>query len=84
METNLITAKLHYFSKSRKSAFITTASNPFSMDSVAGYVNASSIQDLQPDDTFDIPQGFKLKPMIDEDGIPFTTKNGEVRMKFSW
>ena len=81
---NLVTSTLKYFSKSKKSAFITTASNPFSMDKVAGYVNASSILNLQPDDTFEMPGGFTLKPMLNEDGEPFVTKNGEVRMKFCW
>tara|TARA_B100000482_G_C12327604_1_gene187418 strand:+ start:122 stop:376 length:255 start_codon:yes stop_codon:yes gene_type:complete len=84
MENNLITATLKYFSQSGKSAFITTASNPFSMDSIAGYVNASSILNLEPGSTFKMPQGFTLKPMVNEDGEPFTTKSGEVRMKFVW
>ena len=84
METNLITATLKYFSQSGKSAFITTASNPFSMDSIAGYVNASSISNLEPGATFKMPAGFTLKPMINEDGEPFTTKSGDVRMKFVW
>ena len=81
---NLVTSTLKYFSKSKKSAFITTASNPFSMDKVAGYVLADSILNLEPNDTFKMPGGFTLKPMLNEDGEPFVTKNGEVRMKFVW
>jgi hypothetical protein len=83
METNLITATLKYFSKSGNSAFITTKSNPFSMDSICGYILAEPILNLEPGATFKIPQGFVLKPM-EKDGELFTTKNGEVRMKFTW
>ena len=85
METNLITATLKYFSKSGNSAFITTKSNPFSMDSICGYILAEPILNLEPGATFKIPQGFVLKPMEDkETGEVFTTKSGEVRMKFTW
>ena len=84
METKLITATLKYFSKSGNSAFITTKSNPFSMDSICGYILADPISNLEPGATFEIPQGFILKPMKDDDGVPFTTKSGDVRMKFSW
>ena len=84
MEPNLITATLKYFSQSGKSAFITTAANPFSMDSIAGYVKAEPISNLQPGDTFKMQTGFTLKPMTNEDGEPFTTKTGDVRMKFVW
>ena len=83
METNLITATLKYFSKSGNSAFITTKSNPFSMDSICGYILAEPILNLEPGATFKIPQGFVLKPM-EKDGELFTTKNGDVRMKFTW
>ena len=84
METNLITATLKYFSQSGKSAFITTASNPFSMDSIAGYVMAEPISHLEPGSTFKMKTGFTLKPMVNEDVEPFTTKSGDVRMKFVW
>ena len=84
MDTNLITATLKYFSKSGKSAFITTSSNAFSMDSVAGYVKSAPILNILPGDDFEMPSGFSLVQMLDEDGTPFTTKNGEVRMKFVW
>ena len=83
METNLITATLQYFSKSGNSAFITTKSNPFSMDSICGYILSEPILNLKPGATFKIPQGFVLKPM-EKDGELFTTKSGEVRMKFTW
>ena len=83
METNLITATLKYFSKSGNSAFITTKSNPFSMDSICGYILAEPILNLEPGATFKIPQGFVLKPM-EKDGELFTTKNGDIRMKFTW
>tara|TARA_R100000541_G_scaffold41593_1_gene49023 strand:+ start:181 stop:450 length:270 start_codon:yes stop_codon:yes gene_type:complete len=84
METNLITATIQYFSKSKKTAFITASPNPFSMDSVAGYVRTTTILNQEPGSEFKIPTGFSLEPMTDEDGVPFTTKNGEVRMKFVW
>ena len=55
METKLITATLKYFSKSGNSAFITTKSNPFSMDSICGYILADPISNLEPGATFEIP-----------------------------
>jgi|TARA_R110000772_G_scaffold35255_1_gene85095 hypothetical protein len=54
------------------------------MDSVAGYVKSAPILNILPGDNFEMPSGFSLVQMLDEDGTPFTTKNGEVRMKFVW
>ena len=85
METKFVTATLKYFSQSGNSAFITTASNPFSMNSIAGYVrNNDKISNLEPGSTFQLPTGWKLVPMVDEDGVSFTTKSGDVRMAFEY
>ena len=84
MKTPFITATLKYFSQSGKSAFITFASNPFSMESACGYINAQPISNLEPGATFKMPANPILKPMIDENGEPMCTKNGEPRMKLCW
>ena len=84
MPTQLITATLKYFSQSKKSAFITYASNPFSMDSACGYVNAQPILNLEPGNTFEMPANPILKPMIDESGEPMVTKLGVQRIKLCW
>ena len=84
MPTNLITATLKYFSQSGKSAFITYASNPFSMDSACGYVSAQPILNLEPGNTFEMPANPIAKPMIDESGEPMLTKAGVQRMKLCW
>jgi hypothetical protein len=54
------------------------------MDSIAGYVRAKALLNLEPGSEFEMPVGFILQPMEDDDGVPFTTKNGDIRMKFSW
>ena len=49
---------------------------------IEGTVSVSKLA-VEPGATFKIPQGFVLKPM-EKDGELFTTKNGDIRMKFTW
>ena len=65
-------AKLHSF-RGEKSALILVKENPFVFSATPVYVPKSAVVDKQPDDEFEIPDGFKLVDMVD-------TETGEVRV----
>lgn len=78
-------AKFHSF-RGEKSALIMVRANAFVFSGSPVYVPKSAIIDILGEEPekgteFDIPDGYKLQPLTDEEGNPRTTnpnENGEV------
>lgn len=78
-----------------KSALIGVTSNEFQFGWDHAYVPRKSVEKYTPMvdsegekteeyDTFEIPDGYTLVPMVDEDGEVRTAKNGEPLKVLSW
>ena len=70
-------AKFHSF-RGEKSALILVKANQFVFNASPVYVPKDSIpESIKEGDTFDIPDGYSLVPMVDpETGVVRTTKEG--------
>lgn len=69
-------AKFHSF-RGEKSALVMVKKNVFEMTATAVYVPKEAIPaGLAEGATFDIPDGYSVVPMVDQDGVVRTTKEG--------
>ena len=85
-------AKFHSL-RGEKSALLLVKVNPLELTSSPAYVSREGVtyfakkeaSELEKDDTFEIPDGFTLVPMVDtETGDARTAENGNVLMMLSY
>lgn len=82
-------AKFHSF-RGEKSALILVKANAFQMSASPAYVPADAVRAVLGDEPeegadFEIPDGFKLSPMVDsETGEVRTTKDGQTLHTLVW
>ena len=70
-------AKFHSF-RGEKSALILVKANAFVFNATAVYVPKEAIPaGMAEGASFEIPDGYTLAPMVDQDGVARTAKNGE-------
>ena len=73
----MATAKFH--SMKEKTALILVKKNILELQAHCAYVPKEAIPEgIEPGESFEIPDGFQLVPMVGEDGNAYTTKNGDV------
>lgn len=71
-------AKFHSF-RGEKSALILVKANAFVFNATVVYVPKEAIPaGIKEGDSFEIPDGYTLAPMVDADGVARTAKNGET------
>lgn len=71
-------ATFHSF-RGEKSALILVRPNEFVFSAEPVYVPKTALaEDITKGDVIDIPDGYKLVPMVGEDGQELTTESGEV------
>lgn len=80
----MATAKLHRISDSGKSALILVRKNKFEFSASPAYIPAAAVADLEAGESFELPDGFEFVPMMDEDGNPYTTKDGQPLHCLKW
>ena len=74
----MATAKFHSL-RGEKSALILVKANAFVFSASPVYIPREALPaNCKEGDSFDIPDGFKLVDMVDEEGNVRTTKEGEA------
>lgn len=69
-------AKFHS-NRGEKSALILVKANQFVFNWSPVYVPRAAVEGMTEGQEFQIPDGFRLVPITDEDGVIRTTKTGE-------
>lgn len=79
-------AKLIYHSdRGQKSALCLVKANAFQMSASPVYVPREAVAGMKKGDSIDIPDGYKLKPIVDgETGEVRTAKNGAQLNTLTW
>lgn len=67
-----------------KSALILVSANKFQMTKSPAYVPKDAVEGLKEGEEFQIPDGFKLQPMADADGVARTTTDGATLNTLVW
>lgn len=80
----MATAKLHRISDSGKSALILVRKNKYEFGSRPAYIPAAAVEGVEPGESFELPDGYEFVPMVDQDGVPYTTEGGDVLHCLQW
>ena len=67
-----------------KSALILVSANKFQMTKSPAYVPKDAVEGLKEGEEFQIPDGFKLQPMVDADGVVRMTTDGATLNTLVW
>ncbi len=73
----MATATFHSF-RGEKSALILVRANMWVFQGTPVYVPKEACKGFVEGQTFEIPDGYKLVPMVDENGEPRVTTTGET------
>jgi len=73
-------ATFYRITESGKSALILLRKNAFSFEQVPVYVPAKPCEGMEQGDEFEIPEGYTIVPMLNEDGTNRTTKDGSANL----
>ena len=76
-------ATFHSF-RGEKSALILLKENPFSFETIPVYVPKEPCIGMEKGHSFEIPDGYKLIPMVDSDGIPRASEDGSILQTLSY
>ena len=68
----------YHSDRGTKSALLLVKANKFVFVSTPVYVPREAVEGMELGATFEIPDGYKLIPLTDEDGTPRKTKDGAV------
>ena len=76
---------IYHSDRGTKSALILVKNHALELDSTPCYVSRDAVAHLSEGESFEIPDGFSLIPMLEEDNkTPRTTKDGAVLLKLSY